>query len=145
MGFDSLSIDEMKDICDIIRFAEKQIFIKTGREFALELRDWAASKTEARMAIDVILEGMGYKLEALRLKYRGWHLVAARQIVCYLVRRYYPKTSLKELQNILGYADHTTVIHCVSVCRQRMVTGETNFMNLFSKAESTLKTWIENQ
>jgi hypothetical protein len=61
------------------------------------------------------------------------------------MRKYYPKTSLHELKNIIGYADHASVIHGVSTCRDRMITADPEFMKLFVKAETTLKKWIEAQ
>lgn len=61
-----------------------------------------------------ISESLGFTVEELQSKSRRHTLVLARQLFCYIARRDYRYT-FKEIGDVLGYRDHTTVIHSVKM------------------------------
>ena len=60
--------------------------------------------------IDLVLQRENVRKSELRSQFRGGHIPRARQMICYLAKLN-TLASLPVIARLLGYKDHTTVIH----------------------------------
>lgn len=62
--------------------------------------------------IEVVCKHLGLSVDDIRRQRRFRHLVEARQIAMFLIRKHTPR-SLKAIAFLFGGKDHTTVIHSI--------------------------------
>lgn len=100
---------------EVLLFAEKQVFIKTGLELEAFFRPMAVDGEAGRLPPTELMRHvaskLSVKLEDLRSNSRRKRLVIARQVLCYLYRERYPKLSYKGIAQLLGGRDHTSIVH----------------------------------
>jgi chromosomal replication initiator protein len=73
-------------------------------------------KVTARSIIDLV--NMEFELD-IRTKSRQQSIVIARQIACYLIRKF-TNLSYSEIAAHIGLSDHTTIMYSVKKCQELM-------------------------
>jgi len=86
--------------------------------------------------IDVVTLFLGIEKKSLKEKTRVLHIVEARQISIFLIKKHTNK-SLTEIGNLFGGRDHTTAIHSIKKV-QDMIDTEPDFKNKLLLIENNL-------
>ncbi len=137
------------DINEIIAFAEKTVYLRTG----LSLRIFTNVKNRAadtlthppQQMLEIIVRTSGCTMEELAAKNRRQCIVEVRQISALLLRKHYNGLTLKEIGSMWGWADHTTVAHSIYKANQLLENRVERFTSRYIKAAAAIEQWLMNK
>ena len=81
-----------------------------------------------------ICQALDVRPDVIVIKDRLREKVAIRQFYCYTAKQVYEtRFSLTEIGEVIGGKDHTTVIHCVNTCKDRLETNDLLMASISNK------------
>lgn len=118
-----LKFEHINTINTIIVMAEEEIVNRTGTvvrliicpEQQIELKRLTPGKT-----LMIIASVMGMKMNDFTTTRKREDQVRLRQIGCYILKKYFPDMSLKEIGKLMGGRDHTTVMWALVEAEKRL-------------------------
>lgn len=113
---------EINTINMLVLRTEQDILNMTGRRVRLIIAPEivASEELNAIGLMHVICSATGYLPSEVLVKTRASEIVLVRQLICYFVKQYFPDLSLEKIADLIGGYDHTTVIHNIDTCKERI-------------------------
>lgn len=137
------------EINEIIAFAEKTVYLRTG----VNLRIFTNVKNKAadtlthppKTMLQIIACTCGCTVDELVAKNRRQCIVEVRQISALLLRKHYDGLTLKEIGSMWGWMDHTTVAHSIDKANQLLENRVERFTSRYIKAAGAIEQWLTNK
>lgn len=134
------------EINEIIAFAEKTVYLRTGVNLKIftNVKNGIADELTHPPAamLQKIATTLGCNLEELQAKSRKPQLVEIRQLCALLLRRYYKKLTLKQIGLFWGWMDHTSVSHSIDKANQLLENKNQHFTAMYIKAIAGVEKWL---
>jgi chromosomal replication initiation ATPase DnaA len=140
---------QQDEINDVIAFAEKTVLIRTGLK--VKLFHTAPMSTLEEQCIapvtmaEVILKSIGLDLETIQDACRKRNVVAARQVITMLLKRYFRCISFGDIGKIFGGQDHTSVSHGYKVAMNRLSSFDQYFLETYNTAQREVEQWVSRR
>ncbi|MBA3829723.1 MAG: hypothetical protein H0X33_12355 [Taibaiella sp.] len=94
---------------------------------------------------DMICAHMGMEPEAYTLKTRSRRIVELRWIITRLIRQHYPTITLKNLGDMMGGMDHTTMTNNSQRAQDLLDANDKTFCEKYIKAVAAVEQWLNEQ
>ncbi|MGN6438520.1 MAG: helix-turn-helix domain-containing protein [Agriterribacter sp.] len=124
----------MNDIQTVLKSAGESIAQLIGREVEVfyRLKD---NRVNVTTIWNAVLAVTGVSDQSIMGKARYKEIVSARQLFCYLAKRYTGLT-LVEIGKYLGGRDHTTVIHSLQRMNELIDSNDDIVIDMIAKVEA---------
>lgn len=129
-----LNVDQTNVLYSIIRNAEGMIKSKLGLDAVLEVKLKASIDVKAEMLLPVIAEAVNLSPLYYRDRTRKQEAVYLRFIAAKLLRHHFPLMALREIGELLGGKDHTSVIHMIDTSNDLLATNNITFSEMYNRA-----------
>lgn len=128
----------------IILTAEHSILAQTGRRVKLIVSEeitegWEGEPMEA---LTIIANSIGMVYSDYSKPTKENRYVMLRVLGAYFIRTYYPNISLANIGKLLGYKDHTTVIHSLNSATRWLNNMDKDFMPLYNISLNAITQWL---
>jgi len=126
--------DQLEYVTGILRFTEKQILANTGLRIKLECVKFQEPDYPARRMFQLIVSELGYDILDICGPSRKREFVCLRIICADILRKHYPKMTLKEIGAMLGGRDHSSIVHYFNEARNMESTENEHYLKMKENA-----------
>jgi len=138
-----VSNQEFKTARTIARAAEQQIRTKTGLCVTLMLYARENGRKSPEQMLHTIATGLNMAPEDYKLKSRKTDIVELRFIGAHLLRRFYPRLTLKQIGALYGGQDHTSVTNSITRANELLYTNDPIFNYKYNNALDIVTKWLK--
>ena len=136
------------DIHEILAFAEKTVYIRTGVRLRMFCNATAHKADEVihppAAMLQTIAVALGTTIYDLQAKNRQRNTVEVRQISSLLLHKYYPTITLRTIGSLMGYTEHTTVTHSMDKANQLLHHKNQHFTIRYTRAAMAVEKWLSH-
>ncbi|MBL7719893.1 MAG: hypothetical protein JNL72_13730 [Flavipsychrobacter sp.] len=127
-----------------IRIAEKnQSGIMDNMRMALVLSVYGNGNKAPEKMLEVIASASQMSYEYFTTKTRKREIVEMRFLASYLLRKYYPRITLKEIARLYGGQDHTSVMNGLTRANELLDIQDPVFTYRYLNAVNAINQWIK--
>jgi len=139
---------QKQEIKEVIAFAQKTVKLRTGLTIKLFYetpKDLFDSFFIPPVdLVRVMLRSLKIEMEDVQSDSRKREVVAARQIITHILKKYYKKITLKQIGHLFGGQDHTTIVNSNQKAQLRMDSTELFFIERYYQALGAVEKWVEH-
>ena len=139
MNYSVAQIDTAKHI---VRNAERQIIKDTGLRMPVLVCTPDERKTPEHM-LKLVAIAMHMHAENFARRTRKREFVELRFVGALLLRKFFPRITLKEIGKLFGGLDHTSVINGVARAYDLLETNDPVFTYKYETALNTINSWVK--
>lgn len=142
-----LTTEELEYMSQILRFTERQIQVRTGHEVKLQLSQFKGAKEgidDPEEFMHHILSKVNTPLLSIKSGGRDRELVAVRQVLCMLLKKYFPQLTLQRIAGMIQ-KDHTTIMYYLNACKNNLDTNDEAIMLVYSKMFRAAEDWLKQK
>jgi chromosomal replication initiation ATPase DnaA len=140
MNYAATQINQARQIA---RIAEKQINVQTGLRMKIMLYPGEDKKRPEEM-LHIIAKTLGMVDDCYTLRSRRRDIVDARFISTLLLRRFYPKVTLKQIAAFYGGQDHTSIMNAITRGSNLLETHDIVFTKKYNQALNAVLIWLKD-
>lgn len=138
-----LTTTQMNTARTIARSAEKQIKSRTGMRIKVMLYVNEERKGPEEM-LQVIANALHMSIDNFRVKCRKREVVELRFLSSLLLRKFYPRLTLKQIACLYGGQDHSSIINGVERATDLLETKDIAFTKKYNTALNTVTQWLKD-
>lgn len=138
-----LTTTQMNTARTIARSAEKQIKSRTGMRIKVMLYVNEERKGPEEM-LQVIANALHMSIDNFRVKSRKREVVELRFLSSLLLRKFYPRLTLKQIAALYGGQDHSSIINGVERATDLLEINDTAFTKKYNTALNTVTQWLKD-
>jgi len=127
----------------IARSAEKQIKSRTGMRIKVMLYVNEERKGPEEM-LQAIANALHMSFDIYRVKSRKREVVELRFLSSLLLRKFYPRLTLKQIAALYGGQDHSSIINGVERATDLLETNDVPFTRKYNTALNTVTQWLKD-
>lgn len=128
----------------IARIAENQIKARTGMRMQVVLYTTEERKTPQQM-LHIIARSLQMIPEVYTMKTRKREIAELRFLTSLLLRKFYPRVTLKQIAMLYGGQDHTSIMNGLERASQLLETYDTEFTRKYNTALNAVLSWLRDQ
>lgn len=132
-------------IYDIINEAKKQIKQQTELDVRISFKMLTTSDDMLEALLVKMCECWNINPIDLKNTDRSGNMPSYRKLYCMAAKHNYPRSSLIQIGAVVGYTDHSVVIHNLNEGYNWLQTGDDKFSKLFEKVKHFFYEEIQNQ
>jgi chromosomal replication initiation ATPase DnaA len=128
----------------IARAAESQIKARTGMRMRVMLYTTEEKHTPQQI-LRIIAGALNMHPDAYTMKTRKREVAELRFLSALLLRKFFPRLTLKQIAVYYGGQDHTSIMNGVMRATQLLETFDTVFTKKYNTALNAITSWIKEQ
>lgn len=141
-----ISTSKINKVNAIIRIAEHDIYAETGVKMRLMIAPQITGENELVDPYDllsVVANSLGMLPTDYQYKSRQRQYVTLRMLGAYFLKVNRRDLSLQQIADLIGYKEHSMVMHCLETVQNYMDTQDKIFMYSYNKALNAVTQWLE--
>jgi len=129
----------------IQHLTEPQIIVKEGKRYTIALYPYEKVAKTPNEMLYIIAATLNMDPESFSIKGRSREVVELRFLGALLLRRYFPDIRLRQIAELFGGQDHTSVINAVTRANELLYTHDLAFTTKYNNTIKIVNQWIKEQ
>ena len=123
---------------------EERIKLETGLKIRLYMSSATQQVIKPEELLVVVAHSLGMNPDNYSKKSKKREVVTLRFLASLFIRQYWPKYPLKDIAELFGGQDHTTIINGLNSGANYLDTGDEQFTTKYNIVKEAVENWMTN-